>query len=234
MTRHILIVEDEKKIARIHADYLRDSHYSSSCIEDGSLVIEWVKENEPDLILLDLMLPGRDGISLCREIRTFSQVPIIMITARIEEIDRVLGLEIGANDYICKPFSPREVIARINALFRMIDTFQAGTTASDTAANESGLYIDSSRFEARYEGALLTLTPVEFKLLACLSNPPYQVYSRLQLVHRAHDDYRVITERTIDTHIKNLRKKLQQAGMKADVIESVYGIGYKWKYTGAQ
>ncbi|MCP3951295.1 MAG: response regulator, partial [Desulfobacterales bacterium] len=178
------------------------------CLDNGNAVIKWVKDHQPDLILLDLMLPGRDGLSLCQEIRGFSQVPIIMVTARIEEIDRILGLEIGANDYICKPFSPREVIARINAIFRLIDSIPKASTLPET-----GLNVHIDRYEADFEGLPLNLTTVEFKLLVCLSKPPFQVYSRQQLVDRIHDDYRVITDRTIDTHIKNLRKKLQLAGM---------------------
>ncbi len=225
MNRHVLIVEDEPKIAQIHADYLKNSHYSSSWLDNGNAVIKWVKEHQPDLILLDLMLPGRDGLSLCQEIRGFSQVPIIMVTARIEEIDRILGLEIGANDYICKPFSPREVIARINAIFRLIDSIPQTSTLPETSLNA---HID--RYEAEFEGLPLKLTTVELKLPACLSKPPLQVYSRQQLVDRIHDDYRVITDRTIDTHIKNLRKKLQLAGMDSEVIQSVYGVGYKWNY----
>ena len=226
MNRHVLIVEDEPKIAQIHADYLHASHYTSSCIDDGNQVIEWVKVHQPDLILLDLMLPGRDGLSLCREIRSFSEVPIIMVTARIEEIDRILGLEIGATDYICKPFSPREVIARVNAIFRLIDSIPK----TDSPAPGAGLNVHKNRYEADFKGSALNLTAVEFKLLACLSSPPFQVYSRQQLVDKIHDDYRVITDRTIDTHIKNLRKKLQAAGMDTETIQSVYGVGYKWNY----
>ena len=136
------------------------------------------------------------------------------------------GLEIGANDYICKPFSPREVVARIGAMFRLIDSFSKVAEQDD-----SGLNLNLDRFEARYDSDILDLTRVEFKLLACLIRPPFQVFSRQQLVDQIYDDYRVITDRTIDTHIKNLRKKLKQAGLKSETILSVYGVGYKWKYS---
>jgi two-component system response regulator BaeR len=226
MNRHILIVEDEDKIAQLHADYLRVNHYQTSCIDHGDKVIPWLKLNTPDLILLDIMLPGRDGISLCRAIRGFSDVPIIMVTARVDQLDQILGLEIGANDYICKPFSPREVVARIGAMFRLIDSFSKAAQIDD-----SGLSLNIDRFEARFDSEMLDLTRVEFKLLACLVRPPFQVFSRQQLVDQIYDDYRIITDRTIDTHIKNLRKKLSRAGLESETIQSVYGVGYKWKYS---
>ncbi len=149
-----------------------------------------------------------------------------MVIARVDELDRILGLEIGADDYICKPFSPREVVARINSVFRLIDS------VSDQQDNlATGLNINQSRFEARVNDRLLDLTPVEFKLLSVLSRPPFKVFSRQQLVDAIYDDYRVITDRTIDTHIKNLRKKLTQSGLDGETIQSVYGVGYKWKMT---
>ncbi len=225
MSRHILIVEDETKIAQLHADYLHKQGYQTTTIEHGDLVIDWVQQHQPDLILLDLMLPGKDGISICREIRAFSSVPIIMVTARVEEIDRILGLEIGANDYICKPFSPREVVARIDSLFRLIDSIQLRASQPQQTTD---LSLDLGRFEAHYQNQRLELTPAEFKLLATLSAPPYRVFSRQQLVDHIYDDYRVISDRTVDTHIKNLRKKLEQAGLDKEPIASVYGVGYKW------
>lgn len=224
MKRHILIVEDEAKIALLHADYLHNQNYQTTIIDHGDKVIDWVQTEKPDLILLDIMLPGKDGISLCREIRQFSPVPIIMVTARVEEVDRILGLEIGANDYICKPFSPREVVARINSLFRLIDSM----SSIDEAPSSNGLHVNLQRFEASYEDKALDLTPVELKLLAAFSTPPFRVFSRQQLVDRIYDDHRVITDRTVDTHVKNLRKKLNQAGLSPETIESVYGVGYKW------
>jgi two-component system response regulator BaeR len=224
--KHILIVEDEVKIAELLQDYLAANGYEHSHIDNGSDVVDWVKEHSPDAILLDLMLPGKDGISICQEIRQFSHVPIIMITAKIEEIDRILGLEIGANDYICKPFSPREVIARLKALFRLLDTLQ--NTPAEETTPISGLTLVPEQYLATYKDHELDLTPVEFRLLLKLSKSPKQVFSRQQLVEGIYDDHRIITDRTIDTHIKNLRKKLTNAGAHSEAIRSVYGIGYKW------
>jgi two-component system response regulator BaeR len=228
--KHILIVEDEIKIAELLQDYLTANGYQHSHLDNGIDVVDWVKQNTPDAILLDLMLPSKDGISICQEIRQFSHVPIIMITAKIEEIDRILGLEIGANDYICKPFSPREVIARLKSLFRLLDTLQASNNDSDTQSL-NGLTLLPEQFLARFKDTELDLTPVEFRLLLKLSKSPRQVFSRQQLVEGIYDDHRIITDRTIDTHIKNLRKKLTNAGAEPEAIRSVYGIGYKWDIT---
>jgi two-component system response regulator BaeR len=231
--RHILIVEDEIKIARLLQDYLHAHHFKHSHLSDGAEVVEWVRQYQPDAILLDLMLPHKDGISICQEIRQFSQVPIIMLTARAEEIDRVLGLEIGANDYICKPFSPREVIARLKSLFRLLDSVkQTQDTNQQTATeinNQAALQLNPAAYEARYQQQLLPLTPVEFRLLHKLYSNPQQVFSRQQLVEGIYVDNRVITDRTIDTHIKNLRKKLSHAGVRSECIRSIYGVGYRWQ-----
>lgn len=228
--KHILVVEDEIKIAELLQDYLAANNYQHSHIDNGTEVVDWVKQHKPDAILLDLMLPGKDGISICQEIRQFSHVPIIMITAKIEEIDRILGLEIGANDYICKPFSPREVIARLKSLFRLLNTLQDANNGS-TTQQLNGLTLVPEQFLASYKDNELDLTPVEFRLLLKLSKSPKQVFSRQQLVEGIYDDHRIITDRTIDTHIKNLRKKLTNAGADSEAIRSVYGIGYKWDMT---
>ncbi|MGV6810516.1 MAG: response regulator [bacterium] len=231
--RHILVVEDEIKIARLLQDYLHANHFNSSHLEDGAEVVDWVKQHKPDAILLDLMLPHKDGISICQEIRQFSQVPIIMLTARAEEIDRILGLEIGANDYICKPFSPREVMARLKSLFRLLDSVRQRSQAHDTTNTESTenrLQLNPAAYEAQYQQQLLPLTPVEFRLLHKLYTNPQQVFSRQQLVEGIYVDNRVITDRTIDTHIKNLRKKLAQVGLQSGGIRSIYGVGYRWQH----
>lgn len=222
--KHILIVEDEIKIASLLGDYLTANDYQPSHIAEGTHVVEWVRNHKPDAILLDLMLPGKDGISICQEIRQFSQVPIIMITAKVEEIDRILGLEIGANDYICKPFSPREVIARLKSMFRLLDSLsQATETNSDNT-----LRIDPNTYQAKYLDHEIELTPVEFRLLQKLHDSPKQVFSRQQLMEGIYKDNRIITDRTIDTHIKNLRKKLEKFNVKHEHIRSIYGVGYKW------
>jgi two-component system response regulator BaeR len=222
MSKHILIVEDEKKIASLLEDYFRASQFQTSTIHEGAQVVEWCKHNEPDLILLDLMLPGKDGIDICREIRQFSNVPIIMITARVDEIDRILGLEIGADDYICKPFSPREVVARVKALFRRLESMNHNEQEHTTA-----LQFDEEKYSATYKQYPLDLTPIEFRLLSILYKNQGKVFSRDQLMNALYNDHRIVTDRTIDSHIKNLRQKLHRSGCTDEMIYSVYGIGYK-------
>lgn len=232
---YILIVEDEPKLARLLADYLEAEHYRTRIFNNGNEVEDAVRELSPSLLLLDLMLPGKDGFSLCREIRAFSQVPIIMITARVEEIDRLLGLELGADDYICKPFSPREVVARVKALLRRSYGFgQPAPTplpeppSNGNTSHPQGFFIDESGYKAEYNGTRLDLTPAEFRLLLLLTRHPGRVFSREQLLDALYDDKRIVTDRTIDTHIKNLRRKLQSAHASEDCIVSVYGVGYRY------
>ncbi len=220
MTKEILVVEDEKKLATLLIDYLQQAGFSASHLANALEVVPQVREEGPDLILLDLMLPGRDGLEICKEIRTFSNVPIIMITARVEEIDRLLGLELGADDYICKPFSPREVVARVKAVLRRSDN---GATVQ-----AEGLLLDESRYQATLHGNDLDLTTVEFKLLAYLAANPGRIYSRSQLMERIYLDDRIVNERTIDSHIKKLRQKISDAVPEEELIRSVYGVGYKF------
>ena len=217
----IMIVEDEEKLASLLGDYLSQSGFDSLCIADGNQVLPQVRERLPDLILLDLMLPGRDGLEICKEIRAFSEVPIIMITARIEEIDRLLGLELGADDYICKPFSPREVVARVKTVLR-----RAGEHAAPSAG---GLALDPDKFRALLHGKDLDLTAVEFKLLHFLYQNPGRIYSRGQLMDRIYSDQRIVSDRTIDSHIKKLRKKIALVAPEDELIHSIYGVGYKYE-----
>jgi len=219
--KQILIVEDEPKIAGLLEDYLRtQGGYQTDTVLRGDEALDRFRRNPPDLVLLDLMLPGLDGIEVCKQIRRESQVPIIMVTARVEEIDRLLGLELGADDYICKPFSPREVVARVKAVLRR-------TIATDSAPEESGLQMDEEKFIASFEGNKLNLTPVEFALLKSLGSHPGRVYSRDQLMNEMYSDYRVVSDRAVDTHIKNLRKKLDECSPGKELITSVYGLGYR-------
>jgi two-component system response regulator BaeR len=217
---HILIVEDEIAIADILVDYLHASHFQTSHLVEGTAVADWVRLHSPDLILLDLMLPGKDGIEICKKIRQFSPIPIIMITARVEEIDRILGLEIGADDYICKPFSPREVVARVKAILRRIQC------RNDPATSQK-IVIDALNHSVAIKGVPLKLTPAEFRLLQCLNQYPERAFHREHLLGLIYTDGRVVVDRTVDTHIKNLRKKLHQL-LEKDPIQSIYGIGYKW------
>jgi len=190
---------------------------------DGREVVAWVKANAPDLIILDLMLPGRDGLELCRDIRAFSSVPIIMATARAEEIDRLLGLELGADDYICKPYSPREVVARVKAVLRRPHLADRGSRG------EAGLVLDEAGFRVRAAAGEVELTAVEFHLFATLYREPGRIFSRGQLMDRIYADQRIVSDRTIDSHIKKLRKKLAEVSPDAELIHSVYGAGYRYE-----
>jgi len=224
--RRVLIVEDEPKIAQLLQDYLQQSGFATEWIGEGGDVVAWVEAHRPDLVLLDLMLPGKDGITICREVRAFSEVPIIMVTARVEEIDRILGLEIGANDYICKPFSPREVVARVKALFRTL------SWGAQPAIKNHLVVLNDEQMLATVAGVALELTPVEFRLLKTLADQPGRIFSRSQLMENLYDDHRVVTDRTIDSHVKNLRKKIAELYHESELIRSVYGVGYKFEETG--
>jgi len=221
--QRIMIVEDEPKIAALLADYLQaQGGFDSTIVERGDEALPRFRSEQPALVLLDLMLPGLDGIEVCKQLRAESQVPIIMVTARVEEIDRLLGLELGADDYICKPFSPREVVARVKAVLRRSALNEAGQAPH-------GLEIDEEKFVARLNGTDLALTPVEFALLQTLSTHSGRVFSRDQLMNRMYSDYRVVSDRAVDTHVKNLRKKLAEASGVEDMIKSVYGMGYRFE-----
>lgn len=221
----ILIIEDEPRLAAVLAEYLQAAGYDSQQLHDGTTALDIIRTWQPDLVLLDLMLPGRDGLDICRELRRFSTIPVIMVTARVEEIDRLLGLEIGADDYVCKPFSPREVVARVQAVLRRHRHTLEG--AGDDPAQPPQLVIDAPAWRASVNGCTLELTQVEFRLLQALAAAPGRVLSREQLMDRAYPDHRIVTDRTVDSHIKNLRRKLArvQAG---EWIRSVYGVGYRF------
>ncbi|MEM7432985.1 MAG: response regulator [Pseudomonadota bacterium] len=222
MTRpSVLVVEDEAKIAALIRDYLAQSDFSVHVIDDGAGVVDWVRQHSPDIITLDVMLPGVDGLTILRELRAFSDVPVLLITARVEDVDRLVGLELGADDYICKPFNPREVVLRVKAIWRRA----AASTQPDAAYRD--VNIDHDGFSATVGGTALELTPVEFRLLALLSANPRRVYSRDHLIDNIYLDGRVVSDRTVDSHAKNLRKKLVEATGEEDWIRSIYGVGYK-------
>jgi len=216
----ILVVEDEPSLAIVLCEYLTQAGFQTHIIDNGLEVIDWVKQQSPDLLILDLMLPNRDGLDIYRELRTFSQVPVVMATARVDEIDRLLGLELGADDYICKPYSPREVVARIKNVLRR------STDAATPQAN--GLVIDDKQMKVAFNDQELTLTPAEFRLLSFFNQHPGQVFNREQLMEKIYADNRLVTDRTIDSHIKNLRKKLQDANPDGEYIKSIYGVGYRF------
>jgi two-component system response regulator BaeR len=220
--QHILIVEDEPKLARILENYLHSSGFTTSWLDDGGQAVAWIRDRAPDLVLLDIMLPGSDGIEICRATRAFSEVPIIMVTARVEEVDRLLGLELGADDYICKPYSPREVVARVKTVLRRAPREVAAT------ANEP-LAFDPPSHRLRSEGREVQLTTVESQLFEAMYREPGRIFTRGQLIDRIYDDYRVVSERTVDSHIKKLRKKLQELVPDQEFIQSVYGAGYRYE-----
>jgi two-component system response regulator BaeR len=222
----ILVVEDEPKIAALLRDYLIAAGFVAELHARGDAVVASVRSNPPAAILLDLMLPGMDGLTVCRALRAFSEVPVIMLTARVDEIDRLLGLELGADDYVCKPFSPREVIARLRAVLRRARDRPSATQPAP------GLILDDERFEARLDGAPVDLTPVEFRLLRALVQRPGRVLSRAQLQDVIYADHRVVSDRTVDSHIKNLRRKLAERRPGSELVHSVYGVGYRFEAPG--
>jgi len=223
MNKSILIVEDESKLAKVLADYLEKDDFKTAHLINGDEVVDWVKKNKPDLILLDLMLPGANGKDICKEVRSFSAVPIIMVTAMIDEIDRLIGLELGADDYICKPFSPKEVVARVKAVLRRMDPDFFNQADMDE------FNIDHDAFSISIRGKKLDLTPVEFRMLEMFMSQPGRVYNRDQILNNVFDDGRIVLDRTVDTHIKNLRQKLKEAIPEKDFIRSIYGIGYSFE-----
>ena len=228
MNHTILIVEDEDRLARLLADYLAAAGFATHRIGDGRQVVDWVRAEAPALILLDLSLPGRDGMDICRELRGFSEVPVIMTTARVEEIDRLLGLELGADDYVCKPYSPREVVARVRAVLR-----RHGSPAGSASEPQGGpLQLDRDTLRVRAsDGRAIELTAVEFALLQTLHAAPGRIFARDRLMDRIYQDGRVVSDRTIDSHIKKLRRKLAELLPDQELVHSVYGVGYRYEPT---
>lgn len=217
MSNEIVIVEDEPELAALVADYARAAGYSPVLFADGAQALAALRRRIPALVVLDLMLPGLDGLSLCRELRSFSDVPVVMVTARVEEIDRLLGLEAGADDYLCKPFSPRELMARIKAILR-----RAG------AQPQRAVQVDAAARRIAINGKALDLTPSEFAIMAVLAGRPGQVFSRAQLLDLAFKDNLDVTDRAIDSHVKNLRRKIEAAAPGLEPIHSIYGLGYRF------
>lgn len=219
----ILIVEDEHRIAEILMDYLRQDGYEPVHIDKGIGVVAEVRKSPPDLILLDLMLPGVDGLEICREIRKFSEIPIIVVSARVDELDRLLGLGLGADDYICKPFSPREVVARVKTVLRR---------AGHSGAKDTGpklFHVDEEKARITVNGVVLDLTGTEFRLLKLLLSRPGRVYSRSQLLEQCYQQEQQVYDRVIDSHIKNLRKKISRILPGQELIHAVYGVGYRYE-----
>nr|WP_024594250.1 response regulator [Pseudoalteromonas sp. TB13] len=222
-SQKILIVEDEENIAEVLIAYAKQQDYETEHLNSGKGVVSVVKQNAVDLILLDLMLPDVDGIELCKQIRAFSSVPIIMLTAKSEEIDRLLGLELGADDYICKPFSPKEVIARIKAVLRR--TSQPKTNI----INHNNFQLHKDDYEARLNGKSIGFTAVEFKIFLLFISHVGRVFTREDIINNVYSDTTDISDRNIDTHIKNIRKKINDIQAGLNPIAAVYSVGYKFK-----
>ena len=224
MAERLLVVEDEVKLAGLLRDYLAQEGYDVAMLHRGDEVEEWVRQHGVDLVLLDLMLPGRNGLEICKALRAaLPDIAIIMVTARVEEIDRLLGLELGADDYICKPFSPREVVARVKAVLRR------GRRAA-AVPEEQGLIMDDAGYKAAIGGRDLGLTAVEYHLLKVLVSQPGRIYSRDQLMDAMYRDERVVSDRTVDSHVKKIRKKISDVLPDREIIHSVYGVGYKYEW----
>lgn len=221
----ILIIEDEPELVKILRSYLEKSGYTVQTASRGDVGLQLWEHEKPDLVLLDLNLPGMDGLDVMREIRRRADTPIILVTARVEEADRLIGLEMGADDYISKPFSPREVVARVRVVLRR--AAKAGTVAQTLAVGD--LEIDLEAHTVTHGGRSLDLTPTEFNLLLTLAAQPGRAFTRLQLLEAAQGTAYEGYERTVDAHIKNLRAKLECDGHMPRYIETVFGVGYRFR-----
>ena len=222
----ILLVDDEKNISNVLKAYLQQEGFQVTTAFNGLVALTLFKENDFDLVILDLMLPGLSGEEICREIRKTSSTPIIMLTAKVEEDDRIEGLSIGADDYISKPFSPREVVARVKAVLRR--TSNETIPLAESITYDNGLTIDNSRHEVRLNDEIVPLTATEFKLLGALAKYPGRVYTRLQLVEIVQGYDFAGDDRVIDAHIKKIRQKIEKVPKDPKIVLTVYGVGYKF------
>ncbi len=223
MTKRILVVDDEKKIVEIVKAYLEREGFKVTTAFDGRAALDSARRQHPDLIVLDLMLPEISGFDVCRALRKESDVPIIMLTARDESTDKIVGLELGADDYVTKPFDPKELVSRIKAVLRR----SQGQTAARNTLHIADLEIDVSKRLVTRGRKTIKLTQIEFDLLKAMAEHPGRVFSRLQLLDRVQDEAYEGYDRTIDSHIKNLRKKIEPSPEKPRYIITVYGVGYK-------
>lgn len=222
---HVLLVEDEPRIAQLLIKYFELEGYEYTWLSSGEGVVEQVKSHSPDICILDLMLPETNGVELCKHIREFSHLPIIMLTAKVDEVDKLIGFKAGADDYVCKPFSPRELMARIEALLKRSRFVQVPTAMW----RHQDIELDENKYLVTVNGQKVSLTTNEFNLLKTLMQEPEKVFTRKELLLAVKQHELEIYERTIDTHIKNLRKKLAEASDGKNYIMSVYGLGYSLK-----
>jgi two-component system, OmpR family, response regulator BaeR len=216
----VLIVEDDTKVGLLLKDFLEAEGFKTQIETNGATAVSLIRALEPSVILLDLMLPSLDGIGVCRAVRIFSHVPIIILTARVDEIDRLLGLNTGADDYVCKPFSPREVVARVKAQLRRL--------SSHDNVQQHAWAIDEDGLRISWRGHWLGLTPVEFKIFRTFLLRPGRVLSRSYLLDTLYEEFRNVSDRTIDSHVKNIRRKVQSIEPGVDCITSIYGLGYRY------
>jgi len=224
MPHTILIADDEPQLVKVVRGYLEQAGFRVVTAGDGPTALAQYKHEKPDLVLLDLNMPGMDGLDVARKLRAASNVPIIMITARVEETDRLIGLELGADDYVLKPFSPREVVARVRAVLRRSEA----QPAAPEVIRVADIVIDLTRHTVTRGGESIDLTPTEFGLLAAMAREPGRAFTRLQLLEAAQGDAFEGYERTVDAHIKNLRAKLERDPKKPEYIVTVFGVGYKF------
>lgn len=223
MSKKILVVDDEPQIVKVLRAYLEKGGYYVVTAQDGNAAMEVFQREAPDFVILDLNLPGMDGLDVCREVRRESNVPILMLTARVEEADRLIGLELGADDYVIKPFSPREVVARVRTIFRRA----ASEGSRPDVIRVGSLIIDLEKHTANLGSRSIDFTPTEFEILVALARQPKRVFSRLQIMEQAQGDAFEGYERTIDAHIKNIRLKMEPNPKKPIYIHTVFGLGYK-------
>ncbi len=224
MAQTILVVDDEPQIVKVLRGYLEQAGFRVVTANDGQLALAQYKHEKPDLVLLDLHLPGMDGLDVARRLRASSNIPIIMVTARVEETDRLIGLELGADDYVAKPFSPREVVARVRAVLRRAEA----PSVTPEVIRAGDIIIDLARHTVMRADEAIDLTPTEFGLLVTLAREPGRAFTRLQLLETSQGDAFEGYERTVDAHIKNLRAKLERDPKKPEYIVTVFGVGYKF------
>jgi two-component system, OmpR family, alkaline phosphatase synthesis response regulator PhoP len=220
----VLVVEDEIEIARVVRDYLRNAGFEVIVVGDGGSAVASVRSAKPDLLVLDLGLPGRDGLDVAREIRRWSNTPIVMLTARGDETDRIVGLEIGADDYVVKPFGPKELVARVRAVLRRTRTAARG----DEIVRAGDVEIDTAKMRVSVGGTQVDLTPTEFQLLATLAREPGRVFTRSQLLDAVHGVAIESYERAIDAHVKNIRRKIEPTPGSPRYVVTVHGVGYRF------
>jgi two-component system response regulator BaeR len=222
----ILIVEDEHELATVTEKYLQYAGFDTQIIGNGLVVVNWVKQHHPDVILLDIMLPGLDGLTICQEIGEFSDTPIIMTTAKVDEINRLIGLEAGADDYVCKPYSPREVVARVKICLRRMNKLD--TLNDPVSIDEQRLTITLNERTITLNERTITLTVLEFNLFRLLYHNPRRIFSRQHIIENIYNDYRIVSELTVNSHIRNLRKKLTELSPDHELIHSIYAVGYRY------